>query len=257
MNSIVKLSALVAVFAASAAIASADTIQIGSYASNSPSSMGNANSSVTYYNPWYGVSAPVPPPGIVPYTGDGFAGFTTQIGVPTGPESTWQLNNVTPTWVAALPNSQWVSFGKTGPDTPAIDQPGDHYASNGNYYFQTTFSITPGQYTGYLNLLADDTAVVFLNGVQQNIPTDPGSFKHCSDGVPDCMVPTLITLNSADFNANGLNNVLTFQVVQGNSSDFGFDFAGSVSSVPEPGTLLMIGTGLLGSAGALFRRMHP
>jgi hypothetical protein len=253
MKNILKFS-FVAVLAASTAIASADTFQVGSYATNRPA-MGNINSSITYYNPNYGTSPAVPPPGITPYTGGVFAGFTTQTGLSTG--SSWQLNNVTPAWTAAQANSQWVSFGPTGPDTPSFDQPGDFFASNGNYYFQTTFSIPTGPfYSGYLSLLADDTATVFLNNVQQNIPTDPGTFNHCSNGLPNCMVPTVVTLNGVDFNANGLNNVLTFQVTQGNRGDFGFDFTGSVTSVPEPSTLLMLGTGLLASAGTLFRRMR-
>jgi hypothetical protein len=42
-------------------------------------------------------------------------------------------------------------------------------------------------------------------------------------------------MNSNDF-ISGINT-LTFQVVQGGDHQFGVDFAGSVSTVPEPSSL--------------------
>ena len=162
-----KLSALGAVLVLSTVFASATTLQLGSYDNSGSSNFGNDNSALS-------ASTSVP----------GFAysnGFTNYAS-PTGTSTTTNLTSSGAVWDTALPNSSWVSYAQTGPESSPLTT-----TANGNYFFTSTFDIgadDPASQSGYLNLLADDTVTVFLNGHQVNTPTPGAPYNHCSDGVP-------------------------------------------------------------------------
>jgi len=124
------------------------------------------------------------------------------------------------------------------------------------YTFTTTFSAS-GSYTGSLTVLADDTTAVFLDGTMIIGPGALGGDMHCAVGVPNCLV-------SASTNISGAagTNTLTFVVTQAGDQSpgldpSGLDFDGNIvvsSNVPEPGSLMLLGTGLISLSGVLLRR---
>jgi hypothetical protein len=238
MKHLGKLVVLGAVLAASAPLAFADSITFGSYGTGDPS-LGNANTALN------------------------FAGSTAQPSGPylANPSSEVALNgtastfDITPNgvWSAPVSGSSWVSqnFG-TQPNGPVT-------APNGYYVYTTTFGAAGGSYNGTINVMADDTVAVYLNGILTPIVSAGaiGGDGKCADNQPNCT--TLDTVNfNATLNAGGITaNTLTFVVEQTGLSAEGVDFSGTFVTAlptPEPNSLILLGTGLLSAAGVVVRK---
>jgi hypothetical protein len=149
-----------------------------------------------------------------------------------------------PAWAGPLAGSSWVSFTNTG-------NPSDsnfYTVPNGvSVIFSETFNLTGTITSAFLNVLADDTSSVVVNGVQIYKADTNGSYPTCSSTTIGCLTNTEGVFTSSQLLPllHDGSNTISFTVYQEAGSSYGLDYAGGVTT-PEPGSLLLAGAGLLG-----------
>jgi hypothetical protein len=237
-----KVLVLLLVFVTFASAAFADSVNIGSYGTSANGTGYTASGLNNTALQFLGTS---------PLN----SGYATNLAAPVNPTSTSGSNSTYDTssagvWTAAITGTSWVT--NTTAAGPSCS--GTQCDANGFYYYTTTFTAKGGTiaYDGSISVMADDTAEVLLNG-QVIVPFGAiGNDGHCSVGEPNCGSIDTISLNGILLNAG--TNTLEIIDAQTGLNGAGVDFSENLTQTPEPSSLLLLGTGLLGLAFGLFRK---
>jgi hypothetical protein len=184
-------------------------------------------------------------------------GATLCGAVPGVTDNVFVVNNPLPgAWTPTSPfnaNAKWISYnaatsqGGSGPASTSLAAP--------NVTIDFDLGIISTLSTLTLHVWADDTAAVKLNnGIGTVFATDPlATYTQCASSGITCggtgtLISVLLPANISDYH-------LSFDLFQrGNSgTPFGLMFDGELAPVPEPATILLLGSALA-AAGIASRR---
>jgi hypothetical protein len=161
--------------------------------------------------------------------------------------------NAHPAW-GSLPGYSWVSYDDTG--SPGSVSPTNTDLSTPTaIFYENLPAMTKSM---YVTVFADDTADVYLYDAANPLglllkPANPNQDGACAAGPIGCEPNESWSSGWLSVDPSG-PAILEIRAYQRGGGPFGVLYGGEAQVVPEPGTYLLLGAGLIGMG--LLRRMR-
>jgi len=154
-----------------------------------------------------------------------------------------------PLWTPNSATAVWVSYAQTGQGGIVAPNAPNLLAANATATY--TFSIAAGFESLSLLLWADDTLGVRLDGVSKLAPNGVQGVNCAAGGVTCTGAGTALNIP-----LGGLAHTLQFDAFQIALDTHGLMFQGDLQPVPEPASLLLVGSALAAVGFVSRRRMQ-
>ena len=191
------------------------------------------------------------------HSGDGGDTVNGGSAVAIAPHPLW--GDVSTSAGLAAGTAEWISYANTGYGALVAPNAANRDIGNQTALFSRSFDLLDVSDLS-LWVLADDTASVRLlgpGGYSNALYTAfPGQIDPCAPGGTGAGLGCVQADMGISTVANLGPGLYTLQIFafQTNYDVFGAQYAGNIHSVPEPGTLLLVGTGLMGFVATRRRR---